>query len=108
MRRDEDAHKRERSDMRMRGGNTKAWRKRRYPAAFVSKLNDLENEASETQTWIEIALRCGYLTEETALELDSRCEEVLSQLVIMASHPEKWAINSPHHRVSSSRISPND
>lgn len=79
-----------------------AWRKRRYPAAFVSKLNDAESEASETQTWIEIALRCGYLTEETALKLDSRCEEVLSQLVIMASHPEKWTINSPRHRVPSS------
>ena len=29
-----------------------AWRKRRYEAAFVAKLNDCEAEASETQTWI--------------------------------------------------------
>lgn len=27
-----------------------AWRKRRYEAAFVSKLNDAEAEAAETQT----------------------------------------------------------
>ena len=27
-----------------------AWRKRRYAAAFVSKLNDAEGEAAETQT----------------------------------------------------------
>jgi four helix bundle protein len=73
---------------------SEAWRKRRYSAAFISKLNDAESEASETQTWIEIALRCGYLHKEKALELDSRCEEVLSQLVAMASHPEKWTINS--------------
>ncbi|MDM9382151.1 four helix bundle protein [Chlorogloeopsis sp. ULAP01] len=73
---------------------SEAWRKRRYPAAFISKLNDAESEAAETQTWIEIALRCGYLKKDTALELDYRCEEVLSQLVAMASHPEKWTINS--------------
>ena len=27
-----------------------AWRKRRYEAAFVSKLNDAEGEAAEAQT----------------------------------------------------------
>lgn len=27
-----------------------AWRKRRYKAAFISKLNDAEGEAAETQT----------------------------------------------------------
>jgi four helix bundle protein len=32
-----------------------AWRKRRYQAAFVSKLNDAEAEAAETQVHIEIA-----------------------------------------------------
>jgi urease accessory protein len=37
-----------------------AWRKRRYPAAFVSKLNDAEGEAAETQTHLEIALRCSF------------------------------------------------
>ena len=32
-----------------------AWRKRRYQAAFVSKLNDAEAEAAETQVHLEIA-----------------------------------------------------
>ncbi|NEQ64430.1 MAG: four helix bundle protein [Symploca sp. SIO1B1] len=73
---------------------TEAWRKRRYPAAFVSKLSDAESEAAETQTWIEIALRCGYLTPEEASYLDSRCEEVLAQIVAMINHPEKWTIRS--------------
>jgi len=73
---------------------TEAWRKRRYPAAFVSKLSDAESEAAETQTWIEIAFRCGYLTTEEASYLDSRCEEVLGQIVAMINHPEKWTIRS--------------
>ncbi|MEA5572575.1 four helix bundle protein [Calothrix sp. UHCC 0171] len=77
---------------------SEAWRKRRYPAAFVSKLNDAESEAAETQTWIEVALRSGYLKKEIAFELDSQCEEVLSQLVKMASHPEQWTINSHHSK----------
>ena len=29
---------------------TEAWRKRRYEAAFISKLSDAETEAAETQT----------------------------------------------------------
>jgi four helix bundle protein len=53
---------------------SEGWRKRRYPAAFVSKLNDAESEAAESQTWIEFALRCKYLTVEDAEILD-RCYE---------------------------------
>ena len=71
---------------------SEAWRKRRYSAAFVSKLSDAESEAAETQTWLEISLRCCYVSEEEADELDRRYEEILSQLVAMASQPEKWTI----------------
>ena len=37
-----------------------AWRKRRYEAAFISKLSDAESEAAETQVWIEFAVKCGF------------------------------------------------
>lgn len=73
---------------------TEAWRKRRYPAAFVSKLSDSESEAAETQTWIEIAKRCSYFSEEKASYLDRRYEELLGQLVTMISQPENWTIKS--------------
>ena len=33
-----------------------AWRRRRYQAAFVAKLNEAEAEAAETQVHVEIAL----------------------------------------------------
>ncbi len=33
-----------------------AWRKRRYKAAFIAKLNDAEGEAAETQTWLEVSV----------------------------------------------------
>ena len=69
-----------------------AWRKRRYPAAFVAKLNDAEGEAAETQTWIEFSRRCGYLAPKDAEDLDRRCEEILGQLVKMIERPGDWTI----------------
>ena len=71
---------------------SEAWRKRRYPAAFVSKLNDAEGEAAETQTHLEIAMRCNYLSSQEAAALDEACEEILAMITEMASHPEQWTI----------------
>ena len=69
-----------------------AWRKRRYSAAFVSKLSDAEGEAAETQTHVEMALRCGYLSSEEARSVDGAYEEVLAMLASMASHPDQWSL----------------
>lgn len=71
---------------------SEAWRKRRYQAAFVAKLNDAEAEAAEAQTRTEVARRCGYISNEQAVELDRRCEEILGQVVHMASHPDEWIL----------------
>jgi four helix bundle protein len=72
-----------------------ACRKRRYPAAFVSKLNDGEGESAETQTHLEIARRCGYIDPESVLRLDASYEETMAMLVSMVSHSDQWAIRSP-------------
>lgn len=78
---------------------SESWRKRRYPAAFVSKLSDAESEAAETQTWLEIARCCQYLTDAQAEHLDQQYEEILSQLVAMISKPEQWIIRpNPSNR----------
>lgn len=69
---------------------SEGWRKRRYVAAFASKLNDAESEAAETQTWIELALRCGYLDDATARDMDARCEEILAQLSTMIRDADRW------------------
>jgi four helix bundle protein len=69
-----------------------AWRKRRYEAAFISKLSDSEGEAAETQTWIEFAVHCGYMTRDDGNALYRTYEEVLSTLVGMINHPETWVI----------------
>lgn len=69
-----------------------AWRKRRYRPAFVAKLNDAEAEATEAQTWIACALRCGYVDQKTANELDEAYEHIIAQIVTMIRQPEKWTL----------------
>ncbi len=40
-----------------------AWAKRRYEAHFVSRLTDADGESAETDTWLDYALDCGYLSK---------------------------------------------
>ncbi len=81
-----------RSSRSVPSNTAEAWRKRRYPAAWISKLSDSEGEAAETQTHLDVALRCGYIREEDHQKLDFLYEEVLSMLVNMIDHPAQWTI----------------
>lgn len=69
-----------------------AWRKRRYEAAFISKLSDSEAEATETQVWLEFSLKCGYLKPDIVKEIYSTYDDILGKLVNMITHPENWII----------------
>jgi four helix bundle protein len=70
-----------------------AWRKRRYKAAFVAKLNDCEAEAAETQVWLKFAVKCQYLTVEQGRDLYGTYNQVLSGLVKMITHPDDWLLD---------------
>lgn len=70
-----------------------AWRKRRYPKSFVSKLSDAEAEAAETQVWIEFARKCEYLATTRADDLDGRYENIQGKIINMLTHPDKWTIS---------------
>ncbi len=84
---------------------TEAWRKRRYEASFISRLNDAEAEAAETQTWIRFSTRCGYVKDETGDELCEAYNRILGKLVNMIIHPTPWLLlrshQSPPHLRSS-------
>jgi four helix bundle protein len=71
-----------------------SWRKRRYRAAFISKLSDSETEAEETRVWLEISWRCGYISQDEANSLDHEYDKILAQLVTMIDRPEPWLIRS--------------
>ncbi len=59
-------------------------------AFLISKLTDADAEARETQAWIEIALRCGYIEHDLFDELDGSCEVVVGSLVNMMNRPDSW------------------
>jgi four helix bundle protein len=69
-----------------------AWRRRRYQAAFVSRLNDAEAEAAETQVHIEIAFRHHYLSQQDFEDLDDACDKILAQIARMIDQADLWAI----------------
>ncbi|MFY7894683.1 MAG: four helix bundle protein [Phycisphaerales bacterium] len=71
---------------------TEAWRKRRYEAAFISKLNDAEAEAAETQDWIEYAVKCGYLQRPEGASLYKQYDDILRTLVGMIVHADTWVL----------------
>jgi four helix bundle protein len=72
-----------------------AWRRRRYQAAFVLRLNDAEAEVAETQVHIEIAFRHHYVSQQIFEELDDACDKILAQIVKMIDQADRWVIQSP-------------
>lgn len=72
-----------------------AWRKRRYEAAFISKLSDAESEAAETRVWLEFAVRCGYLDRNDAAELYKVYDAIIRTIVGMITHSKTWILPRP-------------
>ncbi len=71
-----------------------AWAKRRYEAHFISKLTDADGENSETDTWLDFAKDCGYLSAFDHSRLTGECGEVGAMLGSMLNKPEQFLIKS--------------
>jgi four helix bundle protein len=69
-----------------------AFRKRRYPKSFISKLSDCEGEAAETQVWLYFVKTLGYEDSSITDDLDFQYEHLLAQFVTMIQNPEKWSM----------------
>ena len=67
-----------------------AWAKRRYEAHFVSKLTDADGESAETDTWLDYALDCGYLSIEDHAHLTEENRSVGSMLGSMLNNPNPF------------------
>ena len=75
--------------------------KRRYQAHFVSKLTDSDGEnpggikekdrfhwaGTETDTWLDFAKDCGYISVEDHGRLTTDCKEVGAMLGAMLNNP---------------------
>ena len=71
-----------------------AWAKRRYEAYFISKLSDSDGENSETDTWLDFALDCGYLAPSDHQSLSEECREIGSMLGAMLNNPKPFLLRS--------------
>jgi four helix bundle protein len=56
----------------------------------VHKLSDASQEASETQTWLEFALQCGYIAEPTFAHLDHSYDEIFAMLAGMETKADSF------------------
>jgi four helix bundle protein len=71
---------------------SEAFRRRKYPKSFSSKLNESEAEAAETQNWLDFSFSCGYITKEELQSLDTEYDDIIGMLVNMQRQPNKWSI----------------
>lgn len=69
-----------------------AWAKRRYEAHFISKLTDCDGESSETDTSLDFARDCGYITPPQHDELAELNREVGRMLGSMINTPNGFLL----------------
>jgi len=71
-----------------------AWAKRRYEAHFISKLTDCDGENAETETSLDFARDCCYLTPDLHADLVARNREIGRMLGSMINNPSPFLLNS--------------
>jgi four helix bundle protein len=69
-----------------------AFRKRRYPKAFIAKLSDSEGEVAETQVWLEFSYKHNYISKSDFDRLNQDYDNIIGKLVVMSNQPEKWQV----------------
>jgi four helix bundle protein len=72
-----------------------SWAKRRYEAHFVSKLTDTDGENGETDTWLDFAHDCGYLSKREHVLFTAKCREVGAMLGSMINDPSSFILKAP-------------
>jgi four helix bundle protein len=70
-----------------------AWAKRRYKAHFISKLTDCDGENSETDSSLDFAKDCRYITLEQHDELASLCRAIGKMLGQMMKAADSFLIS---------------
>jgi four helix bundle protein len=77
---------------------SEGWRKRRYKAVFLNKISDAAQEAAETQTWLEVALRCTYIDPKNFENMDERYEHIFAMLSTMERKVDSFCKSQTQYR----------
>lgn len=71
-----------------------AWAKRRYEAHFISKLTDCDGENAETDSSLDFARDCGYITTAQHDELVALNRRIGRMLGAMLTNPTPFLISA--------------
>jgi four helix bundle protein len=64
-----------------------AWARRRYRAVFINKIDEALGEATETQSWLDDCLDCGYISADEFKQMDAAWQGIgamLNKMIIRA------------------------
>ena len=64
-----------------------AWARRRYRAVFINKIDEALGEATETQSWPDDCLDCGYISAQEFSQMDAAWQSIgamLNKMIIRA------------------------
>jgi four helix bundle protein len=78
------------------------WARRRYRAAFISKIDEALGEATETQSWLDDALDRGYLASERFEDMDndrSSITAMLARMIDRASDFCKYSSDTDYREI---------
>jgi four helix bundle protein len=57
-----------------------AWARRRYRAVFINKIDEALGESTETQSWLDDCLDCGYISAEEFKRMDAAWQSIGAML----------------------------
>ena len=78
---------------------SEAWARRRYKAVFVSKIDEALGEVTETQSWLDDALDCGYLDSTQFKKMDADWRSIgamLARMIDRASDSCKYSSDTDY------------
>jgi four helix bundle protein len=64
-----------------------AWARRRYRAVFVNKIDEALGEATETQSWLDDCLDCGYISADEFKQMNEAWQSIgamLNKMILRA------------------------
>ncbi|HAB27194.1 MAG: diversity-generating retroelement protein bAvd family protein [Xanthomarina sp.] len=83
-----------RSSRSLNANLAEAYRKREYPKQYDGKLTDADAENSETNTSLDFALACNYISKEQHIDLSNRGIVVGKLINFMINNPGKFEVNT--------------
>jgi four helix bundle protein len=60
----------------------------------VSKLTDCDDENGETDSWLDFAYSCGYLSSECFERLSQQCKQIGNMLGAVLRNPKQFLLKT--------------